>query len=147
MTILRRLFDPAEPPLVAEHAVFGTIRFSKPDCWTNDAFVLWGTTDVQLLLTATRQGPSTRQVEAYLRFRDAQSALLPRCLEAVDAVRSRHGIPKAAFRISALSIPSFTDGPSPTLWKLWFDLEGDDHFMYGVESEDEWQTLTGFADD
>jgi len=33
------------------------------------------------------------------------------------------------------------------LWTLWFDLSGDDHFMYGIQTDDNWQTLTAFADD
>jgi hypothetical protein len=28
-----------------------------------------------------------------------------------------------------------------------FDLSGDDHFMYGIQTDDNWHTLTAFADD
>jgi len=147
MGFLRRLFGEPTPPPEIDHPLFGPIRYSRPDGWQNRAFVLWGQGDVELLLDAGPLGPTTRQEDEFVRFRDAGDALLARCLAAVDEARRGMAVSPGEFRISGLTIPSFETGPQPRLWTLWFDLEGDDHFMYGVQSDDEWRTLAAFADD
>jgi len=147
MALWSRWVGEGRRELVIEDEVFGTLRFSRGDGWQNGAFTLWDEPGVDLLIQAGPEGPSPRQRDAFVRFRDARTALLGRCLAAVDDVRRDMRAREGTFRISGLTIPSFEDGRRPPLWTLWFDLEGDDHFMYGVQSDDEWRTLVGFADD
>lgn len=132
-----------------EHAVFGTLQYSKHDGWENADFSLWGFDGVQLLIDGGPEGPSPVQEEAFQRFHAARADLLPRCLAAVDEVRAGFEVAKAEFKVTGLTIPSLAaDGePHDRLWTLWFDLEGDEHFMYGVQSDDDWATIVGFADD
>jgi len=148
MGFLDRLKGQREPALAIEHPLFGTIRFSKHDGWENAAFSLWGFDGVQLLIDGGPEGPTAAQEEAFVRFEAMRADLLPRCVAAVDEVRVSFEVPKADFRVSGLTIPPLTDGqPHEKLWTLWFDLEGDEHFMYGVQSDDDWATVVAFADD
>lgn len=148
MSLIRRLFPKAEPVLVLHHPVFGQLRFHREGTgWQNSAFTLWSFCGVDLQIAARREGPTAFQTQEFIRFRDAGEALWPRCLAAVEAVRAEMGVAAGAFRISGLSIPSFGPEGAGRLWTLWLDLEGDDHFGYGVQTQDGWQTIAGFADD
>ena len=130
-----------------DHPLFGRISFSRHDAWQNPAFALWGYLNVDLLIDAPPTGPTRVQEEAFIRFRESRSTLLPKCLDAVAAVRGAMTMPKGEFLVTGLSIPPLTDSRGGKLWTLWFDCVGDEHFWYGVQSEDDWKTLLGFADD
>lgn len=132
-----------------EHPLFGALHYSKHDGWENVDFSLWGFDGVQLLIDGGPEGPSPVQEEAFRRFDAARADLLPRCLAAVDEVRAGFEVAKAEFKVSGLTIPLLEANGEPhdRLWTLWFDLEGDEHFMYGVQSDDEWATIVAFADD
>src|SRR5262245_60740336 len=136
-----------KPPLRLSHPLFGDIRYSKTDGWINDAFTLWGFAGIELLIRATENGPTRIQEEAFINFRDQELHLLPRCLAEVDKVRHELEIASSRFVISGITIPSLRSERNGHLWTLWFDLAGDDHFMYGIQTDDDWQTLTAFADD
>ncbi|MFW6084931.1 MAG: hypothetical protein ACODAA_06945 [Gemmatimonadota bacterium] len=62
-------------------------------------------------------------------------------------LRREMGLPAGRFTITGLTIPALHDSNGGLLWTLWFDCAGDDHFWYGVQSDDEWKTLHPFADD
>ena len=47
--------------------------------------------------------------------------------------------------MTAIYIPSFRDQQSRT-WRLWYDLEGEEHFTYGVKMSD-WDRIVPFAED
>lgn len=123
-----------------QHPTFGAIEFSHHDGWINNNFELWGFKGIALLVNGSEDGPSAEVEAAFRRFETQRDTLLPRCLALVEEERAGWGIAPAKFSISGLTI-------TPGLWTLWFDLEGDDHFMYGVQTDDDWATLTGFADD
>lgn len=146
MALLGRLFRKGGSP-PREHPLFGTLRYSKHDGWENEDFSLWDFKGIQLLIDAGTDGPSPRQEEAFRRFEAGRGELLPRCLRALDSVRESFEVPEGEFRVTGLSIPSLGPGRGGDLWTLWFDLEGDDHFMYGVQSDNDWETLAAFADD
>jgi hypothetical protein len=146
MDWLKRIFR-RKPPLRLRHPLFGDITYSKTDGWINDGFTLWGFDGVELLIRANETGPTRIQEEAFINFRAQQQDLLPRCLAEVDKVRRELEIASSAFVISGVAIPSFQPAPNGHLWTLWFDFSGDDHFMYGIQTDDNWETLTAFADD
>lgn len=135
------------PPLKREHPLFGELVYSRHDGWTNDQFSLWGFANVGLQVDAGPEGPSPLQEQAFQAFEKRRDDLLPRCLKELDGVRQELGAPPSEFAISALTIPSLQKGPQADLWTLWFDLTGDSHFMYGIQTDDAWETLVGFADD
>jgi hypothetical protein len=147
VAFLRSLFKRRTPPRFLDHPSFGRISYSRHDAWRNRAFELWEYSNVDLLIDAPFAGPSSAQEEAFLRFRASRSTLLPRCLDAVAAVRRAMPLPAGELVVTGLSIPSLADVRGGKLWTLWFDCVGDEHFFYGVQSEDDWQTLAGFADD
>ena len=147
MTLFERLFGPRTPPLELDHPLFGHLVFSKHDGWQNKHLSLWGTADVDLLLDAGPAGPTAEQEAAFTRFRDAREQLLPRCLTALGQMRQQMKVPVSAFTISGLTIPPLDDSRAGRLWTLWFDCEGDDHYWYGVQTQDEWTTILPFADD
>lgn len=149
MSLLDRLKGKREPGPTVEHPVFGALRYSRHDGWENADFSLWGFSGVQLLIDGGPDGPTEVQEVAFRRFEASRSELLPRCVAAVDEVRAGFEVPEGKFRVSGLTIPPLTSGGEPheKLWTLWLDLEGDDHFMYGVQTDDEWATVVAFADD
>ena len=149
MSLFGRLRGKGNPPLTLEHVLFGTLRYSRHDGWENPDFDLWGFGDVQLLIDGGPEGPTDEQSAAFRRFEAARDDLLPRCVAAVDEVRASFEVPEAEFRVSGLTIPALTGGDEPgeRLWTLWLDLAGDEHFMYGVQTEDDWATIVAFADD
>ena len=136
-----------QPPPSLRHTLFGELVFSRSDGWINKEFELWGFKGVELLLVARQDGPSREQEDAFRRFAEQRETLLPRCLAGVDKVRAELAVPASTFLISGLTIPSLGDDSHGHLWTLWFDLVGDEHFMYGVQTDDDWTTVTGFADD
>lgn len=134
-------------PTNLHHPLFGELRYSRTDGWINDRFEFWGFTGTELLIHAGIDGPSVQQEVAFKALVEQKNALLPRCLAEVDRVRREMEIEESTFAITGLTIPSMAKGKNPFLWTLWFDLGGDDHFWYGVQTDDGWVTLAGFADD
>lgn len=148
MSILRRLFGTAPPPPEMENPLFGHLVYLERDgCWQNEDFDLWGASEVDLLIYGGPDGPTADQETAFRRFRDAREDLLPRCLEALAGLRREMGLPDGQFTVSGLTIPALDDSRDGKLWTLWFDCAGDDHFWYGVQSDDDWDTIHPFADD
>jgi hypothetical protein len=146
MGILQRLFGGAAG-LEVEHPVFGWLAWQRTDGWTNPRFALWGFEGVELIVDADEQGPTEAQVAAFRRFDARRESIWKQSLAEVERLRTRLGSARGAVRISGLTIPSLRPERAGNLWTLWLDLEGDDHFFYGVQTEDDWATLAGFADD
>lgn len=147
MTFIGRLFGKTEPPLTLDHPVFGRLQFLNRDGWQNRAFAFWGFEPVDVVITAGREGPSMLQADQFLRLRDSHAQMWPRCVAALEAVRASLRVAPARFRVTGVSVPSLGPERAGNLWTIWVDLEGDDHFMYGVQSQDGWRTLAAFADD
>ena len=149
MSLLDRLKGKRGPTPTIEHPLFGALRFSRHDGWENPGFTLWSFEGVQLLIDAGPEGPSPTQEEAFRRFESTRADLLPRCVAAVDEVRASFEATGGEFRVSGLTIPALAGGSEAhdRLWTLWLDLERDDHFMYGVQTDDDWETIVAFADD
>jgi len=73
-----------------------------------------------------------------IRRARAEDSPGPECLSGRSSTQER-------FRLTAIYIPSFRDQQSRT-WRLWYDLEGEEHFTYGVEMSD-WDRIVPFAED
>jgi len=146
ITWFASLFNRSSPPTM-RHAIFGEIVYSRHDGWTNNNFKLWGFEGVALQVDAGLEGPDPAQEQAFESLEKRREHILPRCLEALEQVRSDFGVPQSDFVVTGLSIPSFQESRGSGQWTLWFDLIGDDHFMYGIQTDDDWKTLDAFADD
>ena len=147
MSLLGRWFGQKKAPVVLLHPEFGELRFSKHDGFVNTSFELWGYGPFELIVDAPEAGPSEAQAEAFRRFEGSRESLLPRCIAELDAIRVEMEQPATTLSVSGLSVPRLDSSPQGTLWTLWFDAEGDDHFMYGIQSDDDWTTIHAFADD
>ena len=147
MGIFTRFFGKKTEPPRIDHPLFGTIEFSKHDGWQNMDFPLWGRSNVELIVDSGTDGPTRDQEEAFRRFEESREVLLPRCLDALEDLRGKMEMPPGTFVISGLTVPSLGEEETGKLWTLWFDCEGDEDFWYGVQTDDDWQTLSPFADD
>jgi hypothetical protein len=146
MNIFQRLFGPKEPPPTIEHQIFGTIVYSKHDGWINTSFSAFGYSGIQLQIDAGPEGPTQEQVGAFTNL-TAKPDVLSESIKRLSTVRAEMDLPEGTFVLSGITIPSFRPEPQGNLWTLWFDCPEDDHFMFGVQSDDEWETLHPFADD
>jgi hypothetical protein len=148
MSWLQTLF--ARKAIVREHAIFGSITYSEGRGWRRDNFSFWGFQAVLLLIDAGPDGPTPEQEAAFLWLRNQQVEVLPRCLVEVESQRSQTMGAAEGLSLSGLSIPSLgTAGPARTgqLWTIWFDYDAEDHWSYGVQSDDAWRTIQGYAED
>jgi hypothetical protein len=146
MNIFRRIFGPKEPPPTIEHPLFGTIVYSKHDGWINKSFTAFGYSGIELQIVAGADGPTTKQVEAFTNL-IAKPNVLSECMKRLASERAEMSLPEGTFVLSGITLPSYRSEPQGNLWTLWFDCPEDDHFMFGVQSDDEWETLHPFADD
>ena len=147
MSLLRRLFKPKAPLPTLVHPQFGELHFRKHDGFMNPFFELWGSGPFELLVDAPEPGPSESQEEAFRRFERARESLLPRCIAKLDTLRSGMQLPRTTFQLAGLTIPSLDSSAQGRLWTLWFEAQGEDHFMYGIQSDDDWDSFAAFADD
>jgi len=148
MNLFKRVFGDREPPPTLDDSTFGRIVFLRRDaCWENTTFSFWGASDVQLLVDGGPDGPTEAQRFAFAELRDSRDALLPRCLDALSTLRSKMAMPEGELVVRGLTIPSLEPSSDGQLWTLWFDCVGEDHFWFGVQSDDEWKTIYPFADD
>jgi hypothetical protein len=148
MVPLRGLF--VRKAVVREHPLFGAIIFTPGRGWERKDFDFWGFRGVQLMIDAGPDGPNPAQEAAFRRLHDRQAQLLPQCLAEVASRRAETERPLGEAFLSTLSIPALgPDGPAATgdLWTIWFDYQGEEHWMYGVQSSDDWRTIAGFAED
>lgn len=121
-----------------------TLRYNKSlHCWGQDGIEFWGTPEVDLSIDAGETGPSPDQVDEFWRLIDAKNDLLPRLLGALQEMENE----AAQFVLVGVHIPKLDGSKAGELSRFWFDRLADDHFIYGVESNDRWQTLIAHRDD
>jgi hypothetical protein len=133
-----------------DHPVFGRLEFTPSRGWSSKEFSFWGFTHVQLLVDASEAGPTEEQEQAFRRLAERQSALLPGLLAAVAEQRERTKRPPGVPAVRTLSVPALgSASPARTgsLWTIWFDSPGEEHWGYGVQSTDDWRTFSAFAED
>ena len=130
-----------------DHQLFGQLTFSRHDGWINSSFTAFGCSGIELLIDAGPEGPTLQQVEAFKNFSHKHESVLSESTKRLQDTRSEMQLPPGAFVLSGITIPSYKPEPQGKLWTLWFDCPEDEHFMFGVQSDDEWQTLHPFADD
>jgi hypothetical protein len=147
MQRLKRLFGPRESPPALDHPVFGRLTYSRHDGWMNAAFTAFGFTGIDLLIDAGPEGPTPRQLQSFGDLTAKHPSILSESVNQLQELRKQMELPAGTFRLSGITIPSYRPEPQGSLWTLWFDCLEDDHFMFGVQSDDEWQTLYPFADD
>lgn len=135
---------------VLDHPVFGRLEFTPSLGWSNNRFTFYGFTPVTLLIDGSDSGPSREQEEAVRRLTEKEAALLPGLLAAVAEKRAETERSPGAPAVSTLSVPALAShGPARTgsLWTIWFEYPDEEHWSYGVQSDDDWLTFRAFAED
>jgi hypothetical protein len=144
---LRSIFR-RKNPLELDHPDFGRLVFNPTDhTWSTQHCEFWGVRGLQLVVEGTAAGPSDEQAAAYRQLLAAKDELLPRCQVALASLVIGEPSESSKFDLTGLSVPRLEGTPQTELWNLWFYLRGDDHYMYGVQSSDRWQTLKPYRDD
>jgi hypothetical protein len=137
-----------KPDLSLEHPVFGRLTYSpREGNWVNRGFSLWGYSALQLVIAADENGPSAVQADAFRTLEASREQVLPRAIESLRNLPPLEGSVGSAFVLTGLAIPKLEVVGGAGLWHLWFDKEGDDLYMFGVESNDSWRTLQAYAGD
>ena len=121
-----------------------SLSYSRVDnCWQQSDLEFWGFRSVDLTIDADEAGPSSEQASEYWRLVKAKDSLLPRLFAALQSQEAE----PAHFVLVGVHIPRLDGSKAGELARFWFDRVGDDHFMYGVESTDRWQTMQAHRDD
>jgi len=121
---------------------FGRITEGKAESWEGDGFQLWGGTSIQVMIDAGPEGPSAEQ-RSFVRSLRGDEGIRVRIEQAVamhaKATTNRMG----ALRLSGIYLPQ---SPLRKTWRVWFDMEGEEHYWYGAEVEES-QRIVPFAED
>jgi hypothetical protein len=147
MNIFRQIFGFKQSPQSMQHQLFGNLTFSRHDGWINPSFSVFGYSGIELLIDAGPEGPNSDQVEAFNNLSRKHEMILSESVKRLQKTRGEMQLPPGTFVLSGITIPSYGAESHGKLWTLWFDCPEDEHFMFGVQSDDEWQTLHPFADD
>lgn len=148
--MLKRLFGTRSSARTIDHPLFGRIQHIPALGWENDRFRLWSYTGVLLMIDAPAAGPTGIQEDAFRRFLERRYDVHPRVMTAIAEKRQETTGLAGNPRARAISVPSLgSSGPvrTGTLWTIWFDYEAEDHWTYGVQTDDDWVSVCGFAED
>lgn len=102
------------------------------------------------MIDAPAAGPTGIQEDAFRRFLERRDDLLPRIMTVIAKKRQETSGLAGNPGARAISVPSLgSGGPAGTgnLWTIWFDYEAEDHWSYGVQTDDDWVSVRGFAED
>ena len=108
---------------------FGRIAETKAGSWSGDRFQLWGYDSIQVMIDADRRGPSAEQ-RSFVRSLRADEGIRARVEQAVVVHAKETTRKKGALRITTIYLPK---SPLRETWRVWFDMEGEEHYSYGAE--------------
>jgi len=114
-----------------EDSDFGRLTEETPRSWLGNAFQLWGSASIQIMIDAGKEGPSADQ-RSFVRSLRTNEEVRAR-IEQTVAKQARDTTRKSA----ALHLTSiyFPPSPSTQVWRLWFDMEGEEDYSFGAEIE------------
>ena len=131
----------------ARHAVndpdFGAIQESKSGSWEGVEFRLWGYGSIQVMIDAGTEGPSREQRSFVRALRSDREESRTRIEQSVTAHSKQTAREVGPLHLSSIYIPK---SPLRDKWRVWFDMEGEEHHWYGAEVEG-WQRIVPFAED
>ena len=142
MSLLRKLLE-KEKARELQDQDFGPLRQIK-DRWEGQSLSLWGVSGIQILIDAGDDGPSVEQREFFRTLREQRPDIRGRVEEAVSArAAETTTVRPMALRLSSLYIPRIQ--PHFT-WRIWYDIQGEEHYWYGAEITD-WDQIVPFTED
>jgi hypothetical protein len=122
---------------------FGRITEGKAGSWEGDAFQLWGRVSIQVMIDAGADGPSEEQRSFVRLLRSDHEGIRARIEEAVGAHTKETASQTGILVISSIYLRK---SPLQQLWKVWFDMEGEEHYWYGAEIQG-WDRIVPFTED
>lgn len=121
---------------------FGRITEGRADSWAGDGFQLWGYNSIEVMIDAGPEGPSAEQ-RSFVRSLRADEGIRARIEQAVAMHAKETAHKTGALRISSIYLPK---SPLCQTWRVWFDMEGEEHYWYGAEVEG-WHRIVPFTED
>ncbi len=121
---------------------FGRITEGKAECWEGDGFQLWGGTPLQVVIDAGPEGPSAEQ-RSFVRSLRADDGIRVRIEQVVAMYAKETTSRMGSLRVFSIYLPQ---SPLHMTWRVWFDMEGEEHYWYGAEVEGS-QRIVPFAED
>ena len=137
-----RFFRKRSPTRHTDDPDFGPIGETKNGSWTGDGFRLWGYDSIQVMIDAGPDGPSAEQ-RSFIRSLRADTGMRARIEQAVAIHAARTARQKGSVRVSSVYLPQ---SPLRQTWRIWFDMEGEEHYSYGAEIEG-WNRIVPFTED
>ena len=116
---------------------FGRIEEREAGSWEGQAFQLWGHSSIQVLIDAGPGGPSAEQRSFLEALRPDPQGIRAKIEAAKTSARS------GSFKMTSIFIPA---APSSQMWRVWYDMEGEDHYWYGAEIVG-WDRVIAFTED
>jgi hypothetical protein len=128
---------------------FGQIEFHRRPRpgWENGSFAVSGRDGIQLLVDADEKGPTDQQRKFLKELKEKYLDLEPRIDAAIrEKFAVEHSIAATQeLQLRSIYIPTLRE-PIEHVWRLWYDLQGEDMLCYGVEMSD-WDNIVPFAED
>lgn len=128
---------------VLDDPEFGRIVEEKPGSWHGNGFHLWGYSSLQVIIDAGAEGPSPEQ-RAFLQNLRLDRAGIRAQIEQAVLQHAKETTPQAGpLKLSSIYFPKTS---SEQMWRVWYDMEGEDHYWYGAEIQG-WDHIVPFTED
>ena len=91
---------------------------------------LWGYSSIQVMLDSTSEEPAMEHrlfLQALLSNRDDIRAKIESAIVQEATKTTSH---RGPLKLTSLFLPS---SPNSQTWRVWYDIEGEDHYWYGAE--------------
>src|SRR4029077_15596959 len=122
---------------------FGRIEERRPGSWERNDFQLWSYTSIQVMIDVGQDGPSQAQ-RAFVRSLREEGRELQARIEQAVSQRAGETISQVGqLKLSSIYIPQT---PQEQIWRVWYDIVGEEHYWFGAEIKG-WDAVTAFVED
>ncbi len=142
MSLFKSLFG-NQPRRFLDDPDFGRIKEDKAGSWSGEDLQLWGYSSIQVMLDGNPEGPTSEQRSFIRTVRADPEGIRGRIERAVGQKARETANNPGPLKLTSIYLPK---APPDRMWKVWYDVEGEDHYWYGAEIEG-WQHVVPFAED
>jgi hypothetical protein len=122
---------------------FGPLEERSPGSWEGQSLNLWGYSSIQVMIDADPEGPSTAH-RSFLRTLRSNPGDIRSKIESAIARQMAETTPRTGpLKLTSIFFPH---SPEEQTWRVWYDVEGEEHYWYGAEIT-KWQSIVPFAED
>ena len=126
-----------------EDSDFGRINERKPNNWEGNNFELWGYSSIQVILDGTPEGPTPEQRSFIKALRTNPEEIRERIERVVEQEARETASKPGSLKLTSIYLPEI---PPDQMWRVWYDVEQEDHYCYGAEIKG-WQHIVPFTED